>query len=340
MSGKANGKADDVVVWAMGVVANEPITTGTANHLRSLVRQLFHDALPIELADDRFDSDFTQQTDYRATVGLVGDTCVAYVGGGVSRGRLQLDALVSTRHFGPEANNDDREAAAELVSSLYHQTIASPPADVSTVELWGRPGFGWHALAAEQCGLIEGRSLHQLRCSLPIAENISTKSKSGATVATRPFEPGEDEQRLLSVNNRAFAYHPDQGNLTASDLSKTMAEDWFDPDGVRLYDDPSDPNKLAGFCWTKIHRARNVGNPIENNQDDELGEIYAIGIDPDHHGQGLGRPMTAAGLDWLTQHDISTGMLYVESDNEPALRTYERLGFTNHRTDRSWRVDL
>ena len=61
-----------------------------------------------------------------------------------------------------------------------------------------------------------------------------------------------------------------------------------------------------------------------------------IGIDPDFHGQGLGVPMTAAGLHWLSDHGLDTGMLYVEADNAPALRTYERLGFVRFRTDRAW----
>ena len=29
-------------------------------------------------------------------------------------------------------------------------------------------------------------------------------------------------------------------------------------------------------------------------------------------------------------------MLYVESDNQPAVRTYERLGFTVHHIDRAY----
>ena len=50
--------------------------------------------------------------------------------------------------------------------------------------------------------------------------------------------------------------------------------------------------------------------------------------------------MTAAGLDWLADQGLTTGMLYVEHDNAPAIRTYERLGFTPHRTDRAWQLLL
>jgi mycothiol synthase len=100
-------------------------------------------------------------------------------------------------------------------------------------------------------------------------------------------------------------------------------------DGVRLNDDPDRPGHLAGFCWTKVHEPLAPGQP-------RLGEIYAIGVDPSRHGQGLGVPMTGAGLRWLAGQGLTTGMLYVEADNQPALATYDRIGFRHHRTDRAW----
>jgi mycothiol synthase len=106
-----------------------------------------------------------------------------------------------------------------------------------------------------------------------------------------------------------------------------MAEPWFEPGGLRLHEREG---RLAGFCWTKIHR-RPTG---------DLGEIYVIGVDPDFHGRGLGVPMTAAGLQWLSARGLRTGMLYVEAGNLPAIATYERLGFSVVRTDRAWAAPL
>jgi len=342
-----DNKASNVVIWSVGVVPEAPITDGAARRLRTLVRQVFHDALPVHLADDRFDADFTRQSDYRAAVALIGDTCVAYLGGGFSRGRLQLEALASVRYFGPESGNfgnaktDGADSngweLVETMAQLYVEVTKLIPSNGSSIELWGRPNFDWQSKLAERHGLEQARSLHQLRCTLPIANKLSIVPETGLKLDTRPFRPGKDEELLLAVNNRSFAAHPDQGNMTASDLEQSMQQDWFDPDGIRIYDDPTDSSKLAGFCWTKIHRARNSGQS-ERNMD--LGEIYAIAIDPDHHGKGLGIPMTSSGLEWLAERGLTTGMLYVESDNEPALRTYERIGFSNHRTDRSWKIEL
>jgi mycothiol synthase len=263
--------------------------------------------------DDRF-LNWTPPGDLVAAIALAGETPIGFLGGGLDRDRLQLDALIVKSW-------SEGIQAPMLMAAMYQAlspTIAASGA--KTVELWGKPAESWHRSLAEREGFDELRALHQLRCALPL---------DGPVLETRSFVPGQDEERLITVNNRAFAAHPDQGGMTTDDLAAAAAQPWFNPDGIRLYDDPADSDRLAGFCWTKIHEPIAAGEPA-------LGEIYAIGIHPDHHGQGLGKPMTAAGLAWLAQQGLTTGMLYVEADNEPALRTYYKLGFEQHRTDRAW----
>jgi len=166
--------------------------------------------------------------------------------------------------------------------------------------------------AAAEHGLVPVRMLYQLRVPLPLAERTDLR--------TRPFRPGEDDAAWLVVNNRAFAWHPDQGGWTPEVLAGRLAEPWFDPEGFLLHEEGG---RLLGFCWTKVHA------------DDEppLGEIYVIAVDPDAGGRGLGRKLTVAGLQHLADAGLRTGMLYVESDNAPALRLYRALGFTEHHRD-------
>ncbi|MEM7276395.1 MAG: mycothiol synthase [Actinomycetota bacterium] len=281
--------------------------------LRDRLQRLLDDALPPALRDDRFDG-WTAPADLILALALDGDRPIGYLGGAVDRGRVQLDGLLA-------ADRAEGIEGAVLAAALYRAVEPSlTTADAATVELWGRPAAGWHRALADRNGFDDHRALHQMRCGLPIDAD---------PVPSRPFVPGQDEHRLLTVNNRAFADHPDQGGMTIDDLRAASTRPWFDPDGIRLHDDPDDPDRLAGFCWTKIHQ------PLADDQP-ALGEIYAIGVDPDHHGKGLGVPMTAAGLTWLAGQGLTTGMLYVEADNHPAIRTYEKLGFDRHRTDRAW----
>ena len=168
-------------------------------------------------------------------------------------------------------------------------------------------------------GLAPWRDLCQMRCPLPAAST---------DVATRPFAD-TDADAFLDVNNRAFHWHPEQGGMTHRDLAERQAESWYDPDGFRVHERAG---RLAAFCWTKIHQADPaLAEPA-------LGEIYVIAVDPAFHGQGLGRALTLAGLQWLTDHGLHAGMLYVEHDNTAAVRTYERIGFTVHHIDRAYRL--
>ncbi len=67
-----------------------------------------------------------------------------------------------------------------------------------------------------------------------------------------------------------------------------------------------------------------------------MGEIYAIAVDPDFPGLGLGTALTVAGLEHLAGRGLTTGMLYVDGGNTGAVTMYEKLGFTIHHTDRAY----
>jgi mycothiol synthase len=180
---------------------------------------------------------------------------------------------------------------------------------------------------AKGAGFVAERDLLQMRVPLPLAD--AARWPEGTTVRT--FRVGEDEAAWVSVNNRAFAGHPEQGAWTVDMLRAREQEDWFDPEGFVL---AFDAVGLAGFCWTKIHPAQPPREP------DALGEIYVIGADPSRHGRGLGRALTTAGLESLAARGITVGMLYVDADNDAAVGLYRALGFVTHRTDRAYGRDV
>jgi mycothiol synthase len=174
---------------------------------------------------------------------------------------------------------------------------------------------------ADRFGLIARRDLLQLRRPLPLDD----LARSGRDpLATRPIRlGGPDVDAVVEVNNRAFAWHPDQAGRDASWIRDTAREPWFDAEGFLLHELDG---HVVGFCWTKVH----------HDQSPPVGEIYVIAVDPSAHGRGLGRGLTVAGLDHLAARDITVAMLYVEALNTSALALYERLGFVLHQRQRAY----
>ncbi len=159
------------------------------------------------------------------------------------------------------------------------------------------------------------RPLHDLRLPDPVLPE---------DVTVRTFRPGEDDAAWLAVNAEAFAHHPEQGSLTQRDLDDRKGEAWFDPEGFFLAERK---DEIVGFHWTKVHAAEG------------LGEVYVLGVRPGTQGGGLGKALTTIGLRHLAGRGLPTAMLYVDADNAPAVRVYERLGFTTHETDLMYRTE-
>ena len=130
------------------------------------------------------------------------------------------------------------------------------------------------------------------------------------------FQPSRDKAKWLELNNKIFVHHPDQGNWAMEDLENRMAEDWFDPQGFFL---ATQGDEIIGFCWTKIHQDYVNQEPV--------GELYVVGVDPGHAHQGIGRAVSIAALNYLVNKGLKRAMLYVDADNESGLALYTSLGF-------------
>ncbi|WP_410874257.1 mycothiol synthase [Nocardia sp. A7] len=169
------------------------------------------------------------------------------------------------------------------------------------------------ALATE-LRLITARELWQMRRSLATPE--LPELDIPADLIVRTYAGPVDDLELLRVNNAAFAWHPEQGGWTERDIAARRAESWFDPAGLFLAFDATDPNRLLGFHWTKQHPDAAPA-----------GEVYVVGIDPSAQGRGLGRLLTLAGLRHLRATGSTEVLLYTEADNTAAVHTYTKLGF-------------
>ena len=132
----------------------------------------------------------------------------------------------------------------------------------------------------------------------------------------RTFNPSTDKTQWLELNNTIFAHHPDQGNWALADLENRMAEHWFDAAGFFLV---VEAETIVGFCWTKIH------DDFVNQ--DPIGELYVVGVHPEHAHKGIGRAVSIAAMNYLVGKGLKQSMLYVDADNEKGLGLYKSLGF-------------
>lgn len=195
------------------------------------------------------------------------------------------------------------------------------------MRVWAHGGKSAARHLAQVLGLTMFRELRQLRRSLSPPEIAEPQWPAGVTVRT--FTPGQDDAAWLAVNAAAFAHHPEQGAVTQRDLDDRKAEPWFDPKGFFLAErEGSDGSaELLGFHWTKVHA------------EEQLGEVYVVGIRPEAQGGGLGKALTAIGLRHLAAEGLPTAMLYVDADNIAALTVYERLGFSTYEVDLMYRTE-
>nr|WP_242613159.1 mycothiol synthase [Herbihabitans rhizosphaerae] len=205
-----------------------------------------------------------------------------------------------------------RGVGTRMVESVLEHTDAP-------LRFWAKGDHPGAAQLASRFGLQRVRELLKMAVDFAAPETPALVTPSWPDgVRVRTFTPGADEDAVIEVNRRAFDWHPEQGALTADDLRAAQREPWFDADGFFLAVDAHD--RVIGFHWTKVHP-------------DGTGEVYVVGVHPDAQGGGLGKALTVVGLRHLVDAGHPRVILYVESDNGPAVAVYTRLGFRTVKTD-------
>ena len=241
----------------------------------------------------------------RRSVRLARDSGTAIAAAAFGNGELDLVVL-------PDARG--RGVGTAMLESLL-------PDLEPQVTAWSHGDHPAARALAERHGFDLVRTLLRLR--LPSLDTLPGSPAPADGIRIQEFDPETDASDWLALNARAFASHPEQGGMSAGDLAEREAESWFDPADFLVAKDTT--GRMLGFHWMKL----------EPNEDD--GEVYVLGVDPDAAGRGIGKLLLAEGLRRMREKGRSSASLYVEGDNEPALGLYRRFGFVDDAVDVQFR---
>jgi len=245
-------------------------------------------------------------------------------------GDADRDAVVGYLNLTP--GRDGADAMGELVvhPESRRRGIGTALLRAATERSAGRVRFWAHGTqlparaVAEALDMTVAREMWQMR--RPLSDVPGAAVPQGVRIRT--YAGPSDDAELLRVNNAAFSWHPEQGGWTEADIAQRRDEAWFDPHGLFLAFDETN-GALLGFHWTKVHA-----------EEPGLGEVYVMGVDPAAQGRGLGRFLTLVGIGHLARqlagHHDPAVMLYTESDNTAAVKTYESLGFAVANADTAY----
>ena len=209
-------------------------------------------------------------------------------------------------------------AQAAAAAAQVTPPDAPPDPEHGPVLVWAHGDLPAARALAARAGLTVQRELWQLARDLPPAQPVPPPPAVPDGVVVRPFVVGQDDDAWLAVNARAFAEHPEQGRMTAADLSARQHEPWFRADDLLLAEHDG---RLLAFAWMKVEPG------------DDTGELYVLGVDPAAQGIGLGRYFTARTLHHLAARGLRRVLLYTEATNAAAVRTYTAAGFRRSRAD-------
>ena len=194
------------------------------------------------------------------------------------------------------------------------------------IRLWS------HGDLPQARALAESNNFIKVRTVIQMSKDLTEVSPIDCDYQIRSFLPDLDNKAWLTLNNQAFASHPEQGNWSEADLLIRLNEDWFDEKGFFV---AQDQTGLIGFTWNKIHGGHSHSHSTGEDHHDHapIGEIYVTAVSDKYVGKGIGKALTITGLNYLKYQGLNIAMLYVDEDNQAAFNLYKSLGFTESGKD-------
>lgn len=142
----------------------------------------------------------------------------------------------------------------------------------------------------------------------------------------RPVDPSRDMRQITALMEEAFAGDLTRQGREALREMKTMSH--FGP-FLWLLDrtSPEFHETFRGFVW--VENGRVVGN-INVGRTDSYSHrwlISNVAVHPDYQGRGIAHQLVQAAIDLVSEQGGEWALLQVHTDNVPACRLYQDLGF-------------
>jgi GNAT superfamily N-acetyltransferase len=135
-------------------------------------------------------------------------------------------------------------------------------------------------------------------------------------LALRAWEPVFASMRAVTGDEIDRLSHGDDWRV----YQQKSVEDALDNEAMHLWVayEPDDEHALVAFLAVTLH------------EDDGMGQVWMLAVDPDAQGRGIGTNMTSFATDWMRDAGMRLAMIGTGGDpgHAPARRTYEKAGYT------------
>ena len=201
---------------------------------------------------------------------------------------------------------------------------------VARFDLWGHHADAGCSVLADALGMHVSRSLWQLSLRLDSVPVRRRRDPTPEGVRLRTFAAG-DEDRVVELIRAAFPEHPENASWTREDFDQHAALAWFDPTALLLAE--GEDGGLLGLHWMKLEGELPGGEV-------PAGEVYMLGVAPGVQGHGLGKFLLLEGLGEMRRRGVTLAFLYVDAENDAAMRLYRQVGFRHEHLDTCFSLDL
>ncbi|HYN69362.1 MAG TPA: GNAT family N-acetyltransferase [Candidatus Eisenbacteria bacterium] len=193
---------------------------------------------------------------------------------------------------------------------------------------WADSEVAGHAELAAARGYRIVRYFYDMR--RPVADPIP-EAPLPAGLEVRSVQP-DDHRRIWDADIEAFADHWEAGKRVEEDFERWFTAPWLD---TSLWQVAWDGDEVAGSIMTSINRQENERLGVR------IAWLDHVSVRRPWRNRGLAAALIGSTVQLLRTRDADFAALGVDAENlTGALRLYEKMGFSRHKTGIAYRKAL